>query len=323
MFMHRRPSLKAREAMAEAAMKLGEGAESAEEHHQVKEAEKVLSEALGRRVRLMASGDSAILAAVKIAGRRILIPDQGGWKSFRTIPEILGKKVVELETELGIIEPEKLEDAIHKFQPSAFLFTSSAGYMAEQPVEEIVRICREEGVLTIEDISGAFGDRFSGRADIVVCSTGAPKILNLTSGGFIGGKELDGAMEIIRASRISPVMASGLIEEIKFARHVIDRLYRGVVVIKEEIPEALFQESRGIAVGILCNNPKKVAYRARAQGMVTDIGRSLITTCPRYERFNDRGIVVELKKVDVLDLGDEDFKAMADMVGRALSPEIV
>ncbi len=318
MFRHRRPSLKAREAMAEAALRLGEEAEAAEEHPQVKEAEKALSEALKKEVKLVSSGNAAILAAVSMAGEKILIPDQGGWKGFKTLPGLLGRKVFEVKTDLGLINPEELEDALKEFKPEAFLFSSSAGYLADQPVEEIVKICREREVLTIEDISGAFSDSFSGKADIVVCSTGAPKILNLTSGGFIGGRGLSRAKEIIRASRVSPVFASGLLEEIKTAPAILERLYRGARIIKEELPEALFQKSRGIAVGLLCGNPREVAKRARTLGMTTDLGKSLITTCPRYERFLERGIVVELKKVDVLNISDEAFNAMAEKVKIAL-----
>lgn len=64
--------------MAEAALSLGEGAESAEEHPEVKDAEDKLSKLLRKKVRLVASGNAAILAAVAEAGPKILIPDQGG-----------------------------------------------------------------------------------------------------------------------------------------------------------------------------------------------------------------------------------------------------
>jgi len=312
MYRQRRPSRDAREAMSRAALAPEEAAGAQEK------AEGVLSRQLGRKVRLVSSGNAAILAALSTVGKRVLIPDQGGWKGFRTLPQFLGKEVVEYRTDWGYVKVEGLKEALKEQEPDAFLFSSLAGYMARQPVREIAGVCRGEGVVTIEDISGAFSDSTCARGDLVVCSTGSPKVINLAWGGFIGGDNLEGAEEILRSCKASPLLAPGLLEELRIAPRVLEGLYEGAEAVKEELPRALFQGSHGISVGIPCRHPRRVATRLRKKGLETDLGRSLITTCPLYDRFLERGIALELKKIEVLRYSRETFARMGEKVNEAL-----
>ncbi len=293
--------------MARAAEELGEKAERAEDHFHVKRAEELLSELLKKPVRLVASGNGAILSA--IAGiKKLMIPDQGGWRGFKTLPKLLGIEVVELKTDLGIIRPEELERALKKEKPDGFIFSSLAGYLAEQPCREIAEVCTEYGVKSIEDISGAFSADFAGKASTLVCSAGAPKILNLVAGGFVAGEF---NQTFVRSCRASPVFAAGLLEEIPLAEEVLRSLFRGAEIVKEYV-EALFPGSKGVGVGILVENPKKAYNLAGKLGLTTDLGKSLITTCPRYERFLEKGVVLELRKIDVLGYGDEVFHELGE-----------
>jgi len=113
-----------------------------------------------RYVRLANCGSSAILcalAAVRKANPKpfILIPDQGGWFTYETYPKLLNFEIKQVKTDAGILD---LEDLRKKAKSgAALLYSSLAGYCADQPMREIHDICKDAGCLVILDASGSFG----------------------------------------------------------------------------------------------------------------------------------------------------------------------
>jgi hypothetical protein len=219
--------------------------------------------------------------------------------------------------DLGIVDTGALDENLKKEKPGVLLLTSFAGYIAEQDIKEIGKICSENSVLLVEDASSAVGDKLlaKGDADITVCSTGAPKILNVLSGGFISTDDKDIAgnwTRVASACKISPVTCAGIIEELKIAPDVFETLIRYSAIIKEELEGVVHADRRGISVGIEVNDPMAFAKRARKNGLITDRDQGFLTTCPRYERFNKNGIVVELKKLDVLEMTESDIAKIAE-----------
>ena len=57
-----------------------------------------------------------------------------------------------------MVKIEVLENLIEKFNPEALFITSFAGYMAEQPLKDIYKVCDDMGVVMVEDASGGIGD---------------------------------------------------------------------------------------------------------------------------------------------------------------------
>ncbi|MEE8432520.1 MAG: hypothetical protein V3S16_14830, partial [Candidatus Desulfatibia sp.] len=172
-------------------------------------------------------------------------------------------------------------------------------------------------VYLVEDASGAIGDGVLARgdADITVCSTGAPKILNVLSGGFVStdhGEIINAAVSA--ACRISPVTCAGIIEELKNASRVVETLVRYSAMLKEELGGVVHRDCRGISVGFETGDPKNFAKRARENGLVTDLNRGILTTCPRYERFLKKGVAVELKKLDILEVTEDDIAKIAEIL---------
>ena len=71
---------------------------------------------------------------------------------------------------------------------SALIFTSFAGYAGEQDVKDINRYCHENDIMTIEDASAGIGDKekkLGILSDIILASTGSPKMINVGSGGIL------------------------------------------------------------------------------------------------------------------------------------------
>jgi hypothetical protein len=322
MFPHRKPCLEARKAMSAAALKLGTKACCASRHEETRKAAQAISKATKHKhVKLVSSGNAAILAVLKGINGRAMIPDQGGWKGFKSYPELLGLEVCEVETDMGLIEPEVLAAAIEKHKPKALLITSFAGYIAEQDVREIFRVCREKEVLLVEDASGAIGDNKlanGSHADVIVCSTGAPKILNLLTGGFISTNNpeiLGNAADIIKACKMSPITCAGIVEELKNAGRVIEVLVKSAALLKEELGNTVHRGKRSICVGIeLREDARKFVLKAREKGLKTEFGAALLTPCPTYERFLKNGAVVELKKLDILEMKEENILEIAKIL---------
>lgn len=316
---HRRPSPKSLEAMARAAEQLGSSQFDMEKT--AKKAKKALREVIGHgHVELLSSCDAALLLVSKVLQGPIMVPDQGGWKGFRTVPRLFGLEVRELRTRTGLIEVESLASVLKKKKPAALLITSFAGYIAEQSVKEIHDVCQEEGVILIEDASGAIGDERLGKAenaDIIIGSMGAPKILNLYSGGFVSTNNrglLDNSRELIRACRINPVTCAGIPDEVKTAPKVLQALINYADIMKAELGAALHKDRRGVCVGLELASPKAVSRKAYQLGLKTDQGSPLTTPCPDYNRFLKQGLAVELKKLDVLQISEDDVLEMAGIL---------
>ena len=91
--------------------------------------------------KITSSGNNSIFVALSSIKGDIIIPDQGGWHGFKQIAKFLGKNIITLETDLGIINPNEL-DNLEINANSALIFTSFAGYCAEQDIKSISRYCK-------------------------------------------------------------------------------------------------------------------------------------------------------------------------------------
>lgn len=315
MFPHRRLSDKTKKAMQDCIENIEELSKEC-----VEKAKREISKTTGHRnVELVCSGNAAIflvLNFLKEKKARVMLPDQGAWIGAKKIADFLRVETCELKTDLGLIIPEVLEKEIKKKKPHALFLTSFAGYIAEQSIKEISEICRTYEVLLIEDASGAIGDErlANGKySDFIACSTGEPKILNLYSGGFLS-TSLDISLNIPKIFKINPLVCVGIVEELKLAKQIITMLSKYSYMLKEEIGNVVHKEKRGICVGLEVKHAKKMAKLLREKGLKTDLGASLVTICPNYNRFLKEGIVIELKKLDVFKIKNGDIIRIGEII---------
>lgn len=247
-------------------------------------------------VRLTNCGNSAIFIAVNIIknlGRKnplILIPDQGGWYSFKAYPELLSMKVKEIETDKGVLIPEVVRSETKN--ATALIVASFAGYYAEQPIDIINKICKENNCLLVEDVTGSITcDKMRFDSDIKVCSFGEDKLINNGYGGFISVK--------------NPVWFTKAKEGLslaKFDEGVYSRLYPD---LGDRRIKFLFE---------LSNNVKKdlkqfKIFHPKKQGInvITEIHPLIIDyckekryfyiKCPNYIKVNEPALSIELMRV--------------------------
>lgn len=251
-------------------------------------------------VHLTDRGNSAIFMAMYIAKKMnpkldIVIPDQGGWFSYKKYPQFFGFNVVEVKTDYGVIDLKDLRKKVRN--ASAFIFSSFAGYFAEQPLRKIKTLCKKAGCLVIEDASGAIGDTklCNGKySDIIVGSFGKWKPVNYGYGGWLSTNEkayLECAREAMSITKIHPAFYEDIYPYLK-KNNVVKFLALQNEVKKElEAFDVLHRDKRGINIAVKFD-PKVIAY-------CNEKGYPYLL-CPNYTRVNELAISIELKRLENL-----------------------
>lgn len=246
-------------------------------------------------------GNSAIFMALSIAKNennkpKILIPEQGGWHSYKKYPKYFGFEVIEVKTDYGIIDLKDLKKKTKKNDVCAFIFSSFAGYFAEQPLRKIKTICKNRACLVIEDASGAIGDNklCNGKySDIIVGSFGNFKPINYGYGGWISCKEkkwFDNSREIMSMHKVHEKFYRDIMRFIQ--KNKLKKLLKLSEEVKTDLKEfeVLHRDKRGINVAVKFD-PKVIEYCKER-----DYPYLL---CPNYIRVNEKAVSIELKRLDL------------------------
>ena len=284
----------------------------------INSAENAVSDLTGHKYsKIVNSGNSAIFAVMSRFKGKIMVPDQGAWSGFSKIAKFLGLETIHLPTDLGLIDPEILSIELKKERPKALFLTSFAGYTAEQPINKIHRICRTEDVILVEDASGALGDE-KGRlangkhSDIIVASTGSPKIVNVGNGGIISTNQkeiLDTSPKFLEAD---PITCVGITQEIKNAPSILSRTVSACNYLKKELDDIFHKDKRGVNVILKTKHPKILARELRSSLNIQNGG--MISKCPRYDRIMEKGVALEIKNLDIRCLTLENLDDMVLLV---------
>ena len=274
-------------------------------------------------VKITSSGNNSIFIALSAIEGDIIVPDQGGWHGFKQIAKFLDKKIITLKTDLGLINTDYLDELFIK-EGSALIFTSFAGYAAEQDVKSISKYCRSKNILTIEDASAGIGDvenrlgngKFS---DIIIASTGSPKMINVGEGGFISANDKD-IFERTRLSqklsKTSEIVCSGIDSELDNVSKNLELSLNATSYVKKHIPDALHKDKRGVNVIIPYENAKSICWDLKKR-LTTNTG-GFITTCPNYNRIKQKAICVEIKNLDYSCLGRDNLDIIIEEVNSRL-----
>jgi len=272
-------------------------------------------------VRMTSSANNSIFIALSAVQGDVIIPDQGGWHGFKQIAKFLGKNLITVKTDDGLINTDYL-DELDVNDDSALIFTSFAGYTAEQDIKSITKYCKNNDILTIEDASAGIGDsekRLGCDSDIILASTGSPKMINVGSGGFIATDN----EEIFRTttlpqklSKTNEIICSGIDSEIDNVGKNLELSLNATEHVKKHIPNTLHADKRGINVIIPHDNAKAICWELK-KTLTTDKS-GMITTCPNYNRIKQKAICLEIKNLDYDCLEKEKLNIIIDEVNNLL-----
>lgn len=287
--------------------------------------------------KLVNSGNSAILSAMNSIDGAILIPDQGAWNGFKQIANFLKKDLITVKTNQGLIDLDYLNESIisssndnmidldDENNKSALFLTSFAAYTAEQNIKEISDFVHENNMILVEDASGAIGDWENKLAngnysDIIIGSTGSPKIVNVEDGGFITTNDnslFDKSKLLLKTNKASNITACGIYNELDFAQENLEKSIDSCLYLKEKIKnetdfEVFHKDKRGINVIIKTDDPKSLSYKLRQEFVLDSHG--MITKCPNYNRLKEKAVALEIKNLDISCLSHENLDSIVDAV---------
>ncbi|MGL6298317.1 MAG: DegT/DnrJ/EryC1/StrS family aminotransferase [Methanobacteriaceae archaeon] len=284
-------------------------------------------------VEILNRGNSAIFLAMNYFNGSIFIPDQGAWRGFKQAGKALNKDIIQFNTDYGLIDIESLENVFianninniangnndtnnNNKNNSAIFLTSFAGYTAEQNIKEISKLAKDYGVAIVEDASGAINDPKGNLAngkysDIIIASTGSPKIINVGNGAIITAKddfifkENNFLTKILAANTVT---VAGINTEIDFAKESLKKTLSASKYIKNNLgitnnsnhssdndnDNVIHSRKRGI--NVIIKNDLSNFWDLKKELSIN--GGSMVTKCPSYDRVKEKAIAIEIKNLD-------------------------
>ena len=230
----------------------------------------------------------------------------------------------------GLIDLDNLDDLIissskdniinldDENNKSALFLTSFAAYTAEQDLEAICDFAHKNNILVVEDASGAIGDYENRLAngnysDIIIGSTGSPKIVNVEDGGFITTNDdgfFDNSKLLLKTNKASKITACGIYNELDFAKDNLKKTIDACLYLKEAIGDetdfnVFHKDKRGINVIMETEDPKSLSYKLRQEFVLDSHG--MITKCPNYNRLKEKAVTLEIKNLDIECLNQDNL----------------
>ena len=325
----KKPSKETQMAMSKVA-----SGEDNQDYHSLAE-DKLASITNHTNAKIVNSGNSAIMAAMNSIDGAILIPDQGAWNGFKQIAKFLNKDLITVKTNKGLIDLDNLYESIisssennlvdldDENNKSALFLTSFAAYTAEQDLKAICDFAHKNNILVVEDASGAIGDYENRLAngdysDIIIGSTGSPKIVNVEDGGFIttnDGKLFEKSKLLLKTNNASNITACGICNELDFAKDNLKKTVDACLYLKEAIEDktdfnVFHKDKRGINVIIKTDDSKSLSYKLRQEFILDSHG--MITKCPNYNRLKEKAVAIEIKNLDISCLEKENMDEIVD-----------
>ena len=262
-------------------------------------------------VELTTRGNTAISAALSVlvsgsgsangSSKKVLIPAEGGWLTYRTIPKKLGLQQVEVKCHDAVLDLNELHRLLETKEYGALLYQNPAGYFAVQPMKDIFELCKKHNCLVVLDVSGGIGTSLcDGQyADIIVGSFGTWKLVEAKGGGFISTSN-EKLWKMISEKGIERLENSSQIEVIYRELGKLDERIKMLLSFRQKVVDDL----SGMGLDVVHANDIGFVVVVRFDSeyekskIVDYCGLSgwEYTECPRYIRLNSNAISVELKR---------------------------
>lgn len=251
-------------------------------------------------IEIVLRGNSAIKSALSIFPKNsmVLIPEEGAWLSYKTIPKELGLRVEEVKCNDSKINLKNLQEELSSKKIMAILYQNPGGYFVEQPMEEIYEICKKRNCLVIVDVSGAIGTQLcdGNYADILVGSFGKWKLIDAKVGGFISctDKKLFGKIGFMEKLEDH--------EKLKIILKKINNLGKRIIFLSEKREkiigdlkeyEIIYPHDAGLVAIVKFttdSEKEKIINYCQNSGLEWTEG-------PRSIRINTKAICIEVKRL--------------------------
>ncbi|MBU0470506.1 MAG: aminotransferase class I/II-fold pyridoxal phosphate-dependent enzyme [Nanoarchaeota archaeon] len=250
-------------------------------------------------IEITTRGNTAIESALSILpkGKKVLIPEEGGWLTYQDLPKKLGLELEEVRCADAKIDLQDLAKKIEK--GSAFLYQNPGGYFAEQPLKDIYQVCKEKESLVLLDASGSIGTKLcEGRfADIIIGSFGKWKLVEAHTGGFVSCNDKNLFDKIKK--NIVPLEDQEKLNLILKKLNELDERIKFLTKKRKEILEDLKEfdlvHKEDLAFVVVV----KFSTVEEKEKIINYCNKKELewTECPRYIRLNKPAISIEVKRL--------------------------
>lgn len=187
-------------------------------------------------------------------------------------------------------------------------------------MKSISKYCKDNNILLIEDASAGIcdskGKLGNGKySDIILASTGSPKIINVGSGGFITTNKpevFEKTKLTQKITKTNEIISAGIYTELNFTKDNLKKTMKGTKYLKDNLENVIHKDKRGVNVIIKDNNPKKLAYNLKKE-LIIDYN-SFITKCPNYNRVKEKAVAIEIKNLEVTSLKKDNLDKIINSV---------
>ncbi len=233
--------------------------------------------------------NASILASLKLAKhlgyKKVFIPDQGGWITYYQYAKKLKMQESRIRTSDGLFDSFQEKDSV-------LLFHSMPAYSALADSRKLYLSCKKNNSLMINDVCGSIGTKSAFYGDIVVCSFGRWKPLNVGSGGFIATDKkefydfLKKFSSDVNFEHLHGKLAS-LNERLLFLRGKAG-------TIKKDLPDfdIVHRKSEGLNVIVRFSSDSE---KERLIKYCNEHSYEFVE-CPKYIRVLDKAISIEVKR---------------------------
>ena len=248
-----------------------------------------------KRIYFFDSGDDAIMFLMKYFLqnnlRKILIPDCGGWFSYRKYPKRLGLEIAETKTDDALVNLDDLKSHLSK---DAFVMVNSlGGYFVQEPMRQINLICEQENIVLVNDVSASIGTELAHYGEFCVGSFGNDKPIELGTGGFIGsnielhvercGFENEANMAQLRAA------LENLPQKLDYWNDIREK-----IIVDMSDFNIIHKDGMGINIVVAYANAQE------KENLINYCNKHLLeyVLCPNYIKVNRDAISIEIKRLE-------------------------
>ncbi len=240
------------------------------------------------------SGDEGIFYLMNLLKEqnktKILIPDCGGWFSYKKFPKKLNLEIIEVKTNDALIDLDELKNKAN--DDSFFIVNSYGGYFIEQPMNEIEIICKENNCILINDVSASINSEYAKQGELCVGSFGHQKPIELNAGGFIGSnKELNVEEDFNEFEKLNYALDI-LDEKLNYWKKEKKKIITEIKKLNLE-KNILHKDSDAInvVVGFETEQEKENLINCCVKNNLEYV------LCPNYIKVNRQAISIEIKKI--------------------------
>ena len=156
-------------------------------------------------------------------------------------------------------------------------------------------------------------------SDIIIASTGSPKIINVGSGGFISTNNneiFENTNLPQKLSKTNEIICSGIDKELDFVKSNLEQTINATNILKKHINNTFHTSKKGVNVIIQHDKPKDVIWKLKKELPINH--HAFITKCPNYNRLKEKGIVIEVKNLDYSSLKKENLDKIIEVFSNQL-----